>query len=303
MHRDSETVSATSTVVQKKSCILPELTSYTASFTNTAFATQTKENVQTEEATGHNLKKTEGVTASAAEKGNSTYWQCHDCNQYFSDEKAQNEIKKEDTVLEKIAPVIIEGDGASVTADEKKTVSFRSDAAFEDFIRVEVDGKTVDESDYTVKSGSTIVTLKEKYIASLSEGEHVLGIVSESGTATAKFVVNQKAEEDSKKEDTEDPKKEDVEESVTVTKDTPTTEESTTTKTTPTTKTQSSQVKATPVTKAATTTAAKTAAATVTKTAPKTGDYSQMLLCMSLFLASLGIIAGVGIKKKKEMEA
>ena len=163
--------------------------------------------------------------------------------------------------------------------------------------------KTVDESDYTVKSGSTIVTLKEKYIASLSEGEHVLGIVSESGTATAKFVVNQKAEEDSKKEDTEDPKKEDVEESVKVTKDTPTTEESITTKTTPTTKTQSSQVKANPVTKAATTTAAKTAATSVTKTAPKTGDHSQMLLYMSLFLVSLGIIVEVGIKKKKEMEA
>ena len=43
------------------------------------------------------------------------------------------------------------------------------------------------------KEGSTIVTLKADYVATLSAGEHTIGIVSESGTATTTFTVNAKA--------------------------------------------------------------------------------------------------------------
>ncbi len=74
-------------------------------------------------------------------------------------------------------------------------MSFTSNAGYDDFIRVEVDGKTSDEGNYTVKSGSIIITLKEDYVAGLSIGEHTLGIVSESGTATAHFIVNKKEAE------------------------------------------------------------------------------------------------------------
>ena len=58
-----------------------------------------------------------------------------------------------------------------------------------------MDGKTVNESSYTVKSGNTVVTLNADYVATLAVGEHTLGIVSESGTAAAKFTVNKKAAE------------------------------------------------------------------------------------------------------------
>ena len=192
---ESETAAATVQVVQEKSCTLPELTTYSATFKNDAFSAQKKESVQTADAVGHDLEKTEKKDATAAKEGNSTYWFCDTCNKYFSDKKAENEIKKEDTVLSKLAPVIIKGDGVTITEGAKKTLSFTSDAAYEDFIRVEVDGKTIDERNYTVKSGSTIVTLKEDYVAGLSEGRHTLGIVSESGTATAHFTVSKKATE------------------------------------------------------------------------------------------------------------
>ncbi len=69
------------------------------------------------------------------------------------------------------------------------------DAAFDDFLRVEVDGVTLDEANYTVKSGSTVVTLNADYAATHSVAEHTIGIVSQSGTATAKFTVNKKAAE------------------------------------------------------------------------------------------------------------
>ena len=75
-------------------------------------------------------------------------------------------------------------------------MSFTSNAAFSDFIRVELDGKILDEKNYTAREGSTIVTLKADYVASLSVGEHTIGIVSESGTAAAAFTVNAKAAAD-----------------------------------------------------------------------------------------------------------
>lgn len=104
-----------------------------------------------------------------------------------------DEIALDDTVISKLSPEIIEGKGKSITAGEKKELTFKSNAAFSDFIRVELDGKTLDEKNYTVKEGSTIVTLKADYVATLSAGEHTIGIVSTNGTATTTFTVNAKA--------------------------------------------------------------------------------------------------------------
>lgn len=88
-----------------------------------------------------------------------------------------------------LPPQIIEGEGTKVTSGGNVELSFRSDAAFSDFIRVEIDGKTLDAKHYTVKEGSTIVTLNGDYVATLSVGEHTIGVVSASGTATATFAV------------------------------------------------------------------------------------------------------------------
>ena len=73
-------------------------------------------------------------------------------------------------------------------------MSFRSNAAFSDFIRVELDGKTLDEKNYTASEGSTVVTLDADYVSTLPTEEHTIGIVSESGTATTTFTVNAKAD-------------------------------------------------------------------------------------------------------------
>ena len=116
-----------------------------------------------------------------------------DCDKYFADENGTDEITLDDTVISKLSPEIIEGKGQSITAGEKKELTFKSNAAFSDFIRVELDGKTLDEKNYTVKEGSTVVTLKADYVAALSAGEHTIGIVSTNGTATTTFTVNAKA--------------------------------------------------------------------------------------------------------------
>ena len=144
----------------------------------------------------HTLTKTEAKGATVTETGNKEYWHCLDCGKYFADENGENEIELADTVIAKLPPEIIEGKGQSITAGEKKELTFKSNAAFSDFIRVEFDGKTLDEKNYTVKEGSTVVTLKADYVATLSAGEHTIGIVSESGTATATFTVSEKTAED-----------------------------------------------------------------------------------------------------------
>lgn len=141
----------------------------------------------------HNLEKIPAKDATVTETGNTEYWHCQDCGKYFADENGTKEIKLEDTIISKLSPEIIEGKGQSITAGEKKELIFKSNAAFSDFIRVELDGKTLDEKNYTVKEGSTVVTLKADYVATLSAGEHTIGIVSESGTATTTFTVNAKA--------------------------------------------------------------------------------------------------------------
>lgn len=86
-------------------------------------------------------------------------------------------------------PVIIAGANGSWQKGGKDGLSFTSNAAFADFIKVQVDGKDLDASNYTVKEGSTIVTLNAAYLSTLSVGKHTLSIVSANGTATTEFTI------------------------------------------------------------------------------------------------------------------
>lgn len=93
------------------------------------------------------------------------------------------------TVTPTPAPEMIGGKNQTVTAGTGSTLTFRSNAAFADFIRVELDGVTVDESSYTKSEGSTIITLNAEFVAGIPVGIHQLGIVSNGGTATTTFEV------------------------------------------------------------------------------------------------------------------
>ena len=189
----------TKTEAKDPTCTEDGNTAYwTCSVCNKLFSDENGTNETTLEAvtmkaTGHTLTKTGAKAATVTETGNIEYWYCKDCDKYFADENGTNEITLDDTVIAKLPPEIIEGKGQSITAGEKKELIFRSNAAFSDFIGVELDGKTIDEQNYTAKEGSTVVTLNADYVATLSAGEHTIGIVSESGTAATTFTVNAKA--------------------------------------------------------------------------------------------------------------
>lgn len=98
-------------------------------------------------------------------------------------------VAGEGVVFDISAPEIIEGRGQSVTAGEKKALTFRSNAAFSGFLEVELDGATLAAADYTAKEGNAVVTLKAECVAALSVGEHTIGVVFDRGTALCTFTV------------------------------------------------------------------------------------------------------------------
>ena len=147
----------------------------------------------------HKLNYIPKTDATVTETGNDEYWQCTVFDKYFSDAEGTNEItdlegwKAGDGKIDKLPPEIIEGKGQSITEGEKKALSFTSNAAYSDFIRVELDGSELSEENYEKAEGSIIITLDADYVATLPAGEHTIGIVSESGTATTTFTVAEKA--------------------------------------------------------------------------------------------------------------
>lgn len=88
---------------------------------------------------------------------------------------------------------ILDGANSKWTQDSDGNLSVRGSGEFSKFVGVKVDGKSVDEKYYTVKEGSTIVTLKTGYLNTLTVGSHTLEIIWTDGTAGTAFTVNAKA--------------------------------------------------------------------------------------------------------------
>ena len=89
---------------------------------------------------------------------------------------------------------ILNGANSKWTQDSDGNISVRGSGEFSKFVDVKVDGKSVDEKYYTVKEGSTIVTLKPEYLNTLTAGKHTLEIVWTDGTADTTFTVDAKPE-------------------------------------------------------------------------------------------------------------
>ena len=152
----------------------------------------------------HKLQHVEAKAATVTQEGNIEYYYCSLCLKYFADSNASKQIDKDSVVTSKLAPEIIAGDKCIIDKNSDKAITFKSNAAFSDFVKVELDGRElVKDKDYTVKAGSIIVTLNPDLIKKLSTGEHVIGIASSSGTASAHFTVKEPETESIKETETE----------------------------------------------------------------------------------------------------
>ena len=87
---------------------------------------------------------------------------------------------------------IIEGQNQTVVIGN--TAEFRSNADFNKFVAVKVDGEEIASENYTVKEGVTAVILTAEYVNTLNVGEHTLTIVSSDGEASTVFTVKKDTE-------------------------------------------------------------------------------------------------------------
>lgn len=113
----------------------------------------------------HKLQHVEAKAATVTQEGNTEYYYCYLCLKYFADSNASKQIDKDSVVTSKLAPEIIAGDKCIIDKNSDKAITFKSNAVFSDFVKVELDGRElVKDKDYTVKAGSIIVTLNPDLI-------------------------------------------------------------------------------------------------------------------------------------------
>ena len=92
-HVETEEATVTSEATQEATCTQAEVTTYTATFNNEAFETQTKDVTGKIDPNNHtNVEKTEAKAATCTEAGNDEYWYCGGCKKYFEDEACTTEI-------------------------------------------------------------------------------------------------------------------------------------------------------------------------------------------------------------------
>ena len=262
---ESETADATATVVQEKSCTLPELTTYSVTFGNSAFGTQTKENVQTAEATSHDLKAVKKKDAGCTEDGHETYWRCQTCKKLFSDEAGTVEI---------INPTAIKATGHNLEKVEKKDAGCTEDG-HETYWRCQTCKKLFSDEAGTVEiinptaikaTGHNLKKVEKKDATATEEGNSTYWFCDKCN----KYFSDAKAETEIKKEDTVLAKLSTVNKK----------------------ETEASSAKTANATKVTSTTD-KT-----TKSSPKTGDSTDVQLYVILMLVSIGAAAGAGAKRK-----
>ena len=106
-------------------------------------------------------------------------------------------------VVEKIEYKVIEGAEQTYTIKEDTEARFRIDADYSLFNnKVYVDNVLVDSSNYTSKSGSTIIVLNKDYVDTLAVGEHTLKVAfADGGEAETTFTIARKAEDNNNNED------------------------------------------------------------------------------------------------------
>ncbi len=100
------------------------------------------------------------------------------------------------TVMENTTPApdsvdyeILDGANTSWEQNSDGSLSIRGSGEFSKFVGVKIDGNLVDVKNYTVKKGSTIVTLKADYLNTISVGNHTFEIIWTDGTAATRFTV------------------------------------------------------------------------------------------------------------------
>ncbi|MGM9876792.1 MAG: bacterial Ig-like domain-containing protein, partial [Bacilli bacterium] len=86
-----------------------------------------------------------------------------------------------DITVKEIVYTVLEGENKKFIKNQYEDISVRIDVDVTLFQKVYMDDKEVDRSNYVVTSGSTIITLKQSYLNTLSIGSHTMKTVFADG--------------------------------------------------------------------------------------------------------------------------
>ena len=135
-------------------------------------------------ATGHKFGNWQIVREATEKQEGEKKRVCEVCK-YEETEKISKLLPSPEQVEYKI----LDGTNSSWTQGAHKGLVIRGNGELSKFKCVKVDGTVVDEKNYTVSEGSTVVTLKEDYLKTLTAGKHTFEIVWTDGLASTIFTV------------------------------------------------------------------------------------------------------------------
>ena len=98
-----------------------------------------------------------------------------------------NKLNEVNEKLNGLTYVMLEGDNQYCKIGETNTLTFRSEAPYDEFCSVKIDGVNLPKNDYTVSEGSTVVTLTSNCVNKLADGEHEIEILFMYGSSKTKF--------------------------------------------------------------------------------------------------------------------
>ena len=133
--------------------------------------------------------------ATTEAEGSIEYWHCTGCDTYYRDAAARTPITLADTVTPRRIPHRYSGPSISVLETSyydggNVGLTFISSAGFDSFKGVQVDGKTLAARNYIAERGSIKVCLKPAYLRTLTNGDHIVTILSAEGDVSAVFAVS-----------------------------------------------------------------------------------------------------------------
>ena len=91
--------------------------------------------------------------------------------------------------IDEVQTASLEGSGQEYYTMAPSVLSFRSTAPLDEFQGVQINGETIDPSNYELEEGSTIVKLSSDYLRTLSIGNHEISVVSNNQVAKGDFTV------------------------------------------------------------------------------------------------------------------
>ena len=103
--------------------------------------------------------------------------------------KVSDAISELEITLNGLGEERLEGDGAEYYTMAPSELSFRSSAPLSELQEVQVNGVTVDPSNYTLEEGSTIVNFFTNYLKTLDDGNYEVAVVSDNKTVKGDFTV------------------------------------------------------------------------------------------------------------------